>query len=363
VGKFGVGLLNIQGDKESLSATPSTNFTVLRVKRDLFRNGAIGAMFTGRSASNVAKGSNQAYGVDAAFGLFNEMTVGGYYARTQTEGLAKDDDSYQARLDYFADRYGAKLEYLKVGDNFNPEIGFVQRDNFKRSFASARFSPRPKHLKGVRKLTWQADLEYLENGGGVLETRVQVGKFSVEANNSDFITVEATRDYEFLPTPFAVVTGVTIPAGGYSFDDVQFTYQLGAQRKVAGSISTQIGQFWNGTIRTLSYTAARVSLLKQFSIEPTVQYTKVVLPQGQFIAKLVRTRADYAFSPRMFASALVQYNSTDRSFSSNVRFRWEYKLGSEFFVVYTDERDTRTPGFPGLKNRAFVVKATRFFRM
>ena len=65
----------------------------------------------------------------------------------------------------------------------------------------------------------------------------------------------------------------------------------------------------------------------------------------------------------MFASALVQYNSTDKSFSTNVRYRWEYKLGSEFFVVYTDERDTTQRGYPGLKNRAFVVKATRFFRL
>ena len=32
-------------------------------------------------------------------------------------------------------------------------------------------------------------------------------------------------------------------------------------------------------------------------------------------------------------------------------------------LVYTDERDTRTSGYPGLKNRAFVVKVTRFFRV
>jgi hypothetical protein len=31
-------------------------------------------------------------------------------------------------------------------------------------------------------------------------------------------------------------------------------------------------------------------------------------------------------------------------------------------VVYTDERDTRVAGFPGLKNRAFVVKINRLWR-
>jgi hypothetical protein len=363
VGKFGVGLLDIQTDDEIASATPSTNFSVVRIKRDILKKSTIGGIFTGRSKSNVSStGSNQTYGVDAAFGFFENLTIGGYYARTATDGLTGDDDSYQGRFDYFGDRYGARFEYLHVGDNFNPELGFVQRDNFTRGFTSLRFSPRPRNLKGVRKLTWQYDLEHLENGAGSLETRVHTGRFGVELENSDFLNVELTRDYELLPRPFAVVTGVTIPAGSYEFDDVQVSYSLGAQRRVAGSLSTQIGHFWNGTIRTLSYTAARVSLQKQFSIEPTVQYTRVELPQGNFAATLFRTRTDYAFSPRMFASALVQYNSTDRSFSSNVRFRWEYKLGSEFFVVYTDERDTRTPGYPGLKNRAFVVKVTRFFR-
>ena len=45
----------------------------------------------------------------------------------------------------------------------------------------------------------------------------------------------------------------------------------------------------------------------------------------------------------MFASALMQYSSADRTFSSNLRFRWEYRPGSELFVVYTDERDTTSP--------------------
>jgi hypothetical protein len=88
----------------------------------------------------------------------------------------------------------------------------------------------------------------------------------------------------------------------------------------------------------------------------------VDLPAGRFTSTVVRTRTDYGFSPRMFASALVQYSSTDRIFGSNFRYRWEYRPGSELFVVYTDERDTLQPGYPALKNRAFVVKINRLIR-
>ena len=94
-----------------------------------------------------------------------------------------------------------------MGDNFDPEVGFIQRDDFRRAFASLRFSPRPRDFLGVRKFTWQADLEHLENGGGALETRVHVGKFTTEFNSSDSINVEATRDYEMIAQPFQVAGG------------------------------------------------------------------------------------------------------------------------------------------------------------
>ena len=118
-----------------------------------------------------------------------------------------------------------------------------------------------------------------------------------------------------------------------------------------------------GTITAFSFTGARVSILKQWSMEPSVSLNDVRLPAGRFRTTLLRTRSDYGFSPRMFASALLQFSSTDHVFSSNLRFRWEYVPGSELFIVYTDERDTLAPGYPGLKNRAVVVKVNRLFRL
>ena len=110
-----------------------------------------------------------------------------------------------------------------------------------------------------------------------------------------------------------------------------------------------------------------MSVLKQFSVEPTISINRVELPGGQFTTKLYRARADYGFSPRMFVSALLQYSSADRTFSSNLRFRWEYRPGSELFVVYTDERDYDERSrwrrrCAASKNRTFVVKINRLLR-
>ncbi len=74
-------------------------------------------------------------------------------------------------------------------------------------------------------------------------------------------------------------------------------------------------------------------------------------------------RTTYTVTPRMFVSALVQYNSSNHSLGADLRLRWEYQPGSELFIVYNEQRDTLAPGsFPELENRAFIVKVNRLFR-
>jgi hypothetical protein len=65
---------------------------------------------------------------------------------------------------------------------------------------------------------------------------------------------------------------------------------------------------------------------------------------------------------RLGFSGLTQFNPTSRTLTSSARMRWEYMLGSELFVVYTDGRDTGARSFPLLQNRSIAVKATRLLR-
>jgi hypothetical protein len=364
VGKFSLGLLNIETGDEVASKTPSTNFSVLRIKRDVLRRSAVGVMLTNRSQSaTIADGSNQGYGVDGVFNFFNDLTLGGYYAQTRTGRLSGDEESYQARVDFSPDLYGAQFERVKVGDGFNPEVGFLRRRNFERTFGELRYSPRPKNLKGIRQITVTGSVEYIEgSSSGQMESRQQSGRFNVERENSDQFSIEGGTNFELLPASFNVARGVTIPAGGYDFNDVTARYAFGQQRRLSGTVSLQKGQFYDGNITALTLSGARVSVFTRLSVEPSVSVNDVSLPAGDFTTTVLRARSDYAFSPLMFVSGLVQYASNERVFSSNLRFRWEYRPGSELFVVYTDERDTLQSGFAGLRNRAFVVKINRLFR-
>ena len=87
------------------------------------------------------------------------------------------------------------------------------------------------------------------------------------------------------------------------------------------------------------------------------------MPTQSFTTTLVGSRITYTATPLLFASALIQYNSSTHVVSANACLRWEYRPGSELFVVYNEERDSEAAiGVPGLQNRAFIVKVNRFFR-
>ena len=151
VGAFDVGALNIQTDEEETSRAVPTNFTVVRLKRDILRRSSIGALFTNRSVSVTGDGSNQAYGADATFSFYDNVNILAYVAKTSTPGLDGEDLSYQGRFVYAGDRYGFQAEHLLVEDNFEPEVGFLRRHNFRRSYATGRFSPRPRSIEAVRQ--------------------------------------------------------------------------------------------------------------------------------------------------------------------------------------------------------------------
>ena len=365
VGRFSVGIIDVQTGDETVSGARATNFVTVRVKRDVLRRSSVGTMFTGRSVGQSGTGTNAAVGFDGTFAFYDDLAINTYWATTRTGGLSGDDSSYRAQLDYAGDRYGVEVARLVVGRHFNPEVGYVRRPDMRETFGLFRFSPRPRARKVVRRLLWTGAGTYIENGGGRPETRDWDGEFAIEFQNGDRFRAGYNYVYEFVPRPFRVGPGVAIPAGGYGFATMRVGYNFGVQRRVFGNALVEHGEFYGGYKTAARFTTGRVTVATQLSLEPTYSVNWVDLPERSFTSHLIGSRVTYTMTPLMFTSALVQYNSDIHAVMANVRLRWEYRPGSELFIVYNEQRDTepvRSMLSPGLMNRAFIVKINRLFR-
>jgi hypothetical protein len=357
-----VGALAITTDDKPSAGAVSTTFSAVRVRRNILRRSSVGFITTGRWPSVAGDDNSGTVGVDAFLRFFQDGEANLYWARTSSPGRSGDDASYRAQFNYGGDRYGLELDRVVVESNFNPEVGFVRRTDFAMSSVAARFSPRLRRSRLVRRLNWQNDLEYISDASGnLLEDRTLSSRFAVEFNSSDQINATFTRRYERLPVDFLIAAGVVVPAGGYSYDTLNVSYTLAQQRKLSGTLSASRGGFYEGTRTSATY-SGRVGFSPHVGLEPNVTLNWVRLPYGEFTARLVGLRLALAPTARLGFGALTQFNPGARSLTSSARMRWEYTPGSELFVVYSDGRDTAVTGFPGVQNRTFAVKATRLLR-
>jgi hypothetical protein len=363
-GPYRVGFLQMRTGDLPAARAVATDYSVVRVQREFLRRSRIGVIGTRRAPSTGGADSrNYAYGADAVLQFYDNIQMTEYIAKTNSAGRSGDDTSYRSRFNWNPDRWGVDIEHMYAGKNFNPEVGFVRRpDGFRQTHAKFESSPRPRNIPHVRQLITSVELDYFTDPSGhQVTSRTQVLAHRTNFTNGDYTQIDATRSYDLVDEPFDVAKNVRIPVGGYDFTQFRAAYTLGPQRKLSGTATARTGNFYDGTLRELSW-KSRVEFSPQLYAEPTISWNRIDVPWGRGNTNLVSSRLTYTISPRMFFSALVQYQSRVDALSTNARFRWEYKPGSEMFVVYNDGRTTLTRGIPDLQNRSIVVKVTRLFQ-
>ncbi|MGE3277945.1 MAG: DUF5916 domain-containing protein [Vicinamibacterales bacterium] len=360
-GPYTIGAFSMRVAESAAAGVPATTFSVIRARRNVLRRSSIGILATDRSESSTGDGANRVLGLDASFRFLQDVEVNGYYAASRTTGAAGERGvSYLGQFRYAGDRYGVEATRLGVGDHFDQQVGFVPRRGVTRTYAFLRFSPRPAWWPAVRKLGVEASADRIAGTAGELETMTTRGVLRVSQANSDEFVLTAD-DVEDRPKMGFVVAGAPVGAGTYRFADLRAAYTLGPQRAVVGTLSAASGGYYGGRKSEVGYNG-RVALSSRVMVEPVLTLTWLDMPAGRFAARLAAARTTVAMTPRMFATALVQYNSSTHGVSTNVRFRWEYQPGSDLFVVYSDGRDTRTRGVPDVVNRTLAVKFTRLFQ-
>ena len=360
-GKYDIAALNIETARSQSVGVDPTNFTAVRVRRDVLRRSNVGLIATARHPGASGGDTSMLVGADASFRLSPNNTVLGYYARTDVAGASTQAASYRARFEYAGDRYGLAAEHLMVAPKFAPEVGYTRRDDLRRDTGTVRFSPRLRGNRYMRKLTAQSTFTYDTDAAVTqVQNRSVDSSFGIEFHSGDTAIIEYVGEYELLPTKFKIAPLVTVPQGGYDNQTLSAAYALASNRLVAGKFTVATAAFYEGTRYDASY-SGRVAFLPQFAIEPSVSLSWVRLPYGDFDARLMANRFTYTPTTHLFVSSLVQFNVDAKSLSSSVRFRWEYRPGSDLFLVYSDGRDTSRPGTAVL-NRTLAVKGTRLLR-
>jgi hypothetical protein len=259
---------------------------------------------------------------------------------------------------YQKDRYYYDLTYLDVGEHFNAEMGYIRRLDARNPRVKAGWTPRPG-WKGVRQLLVGGIVDVYATHRGAIESRTSTGQLGMTFNDTSAVTLDVSRDYDLLTTPFVLGHGVIRP-GGYTWETARLAYASSPRRRVAGSGYVEAGSYYSGDKATLNGSLS-LQPLETLLVEVACNRNRITLPGvAAYITNTVSSRLSYSFSPTLFVKAFAQYNDTRKQASLNLLLWNIYKPGSDLYVVYNQGWNTDLPGprAMAVKNRSLSVKLT-----
>ena len=352
-GAYTLGLFSMQTD--DFEDTPSTNFSVLRLRRDVLQRSDVGAIFVNKQAAGGQY--NRTYGIDGNFTLLNNLDVTSFFLKTDTPGVQNEDMAGNITAAWSGPLLQLEGQHLVIGEAFNPEVGFVPRTGIERTRGRFTWTPRPGErvpwIREFRAVNW---IDYITTTSGTLETRQMETRFGVDFQNSSRVSVGRDFRFERLSEDFPILSNQDIPPGDYAFSEYSLLLVVDRSRMFSGEVRLATGDFFSGSRDSYRFLFGFRSGYR-FESQVTWTHNDITLPSGDFATDLVNTRLQYSFNTRMFLNALIQYNSELKEISSNIRFNLIHKPLSDLFLIYNERRSTTGE----VMDRAFIGKLTYVF--
>jgi RluA family pseudouridine synthase len=358
-GGFTLGLMTMQSKQED--GRPSTNYTVVRVRRDLFRSSDIGAIILSREPNGDSGDFNRVVGVDTNFRFFRDLSINGFFATSESPGVTSDQDSAKASIGWEDSAKRLQASIMTIGEGFRDDLGFVRRTGVTRQFYDAAFFREPDVLRrwNIRRIEPHARVWIYDDPSGQLVSRTGHIAQQTTWNNGSYMEYAFEPRVEAITRPFVVSPGVAIPPGRYEWNQQLVLFEGDHSKALSGSIRYTFGGFWSGSQRNVQTSLLyRPTFRMVFDLGLQVTNISLELPKAEFTTTLVNLRAGYSFSTNMFLDTLLQYRNDVKQFSANVRFNLIHRPLSDFFIVYNESQFTDITQPAG---RGLVVKYTQMF--
>ena len=334
---FNIGLLDVQTKDATLDEGPlaAQNLLAVRVSKNLWEQSWIGGIAT--RGNPTGAGDNNLIGVDARFATSDfrggkSLGLNLYGLRTDDAASGKTDYAAGFELDYPNDLWNAALSGKRIGENFNPAMGFVPRTGIHSGDLYVAFQPRPNRF-GIRQFFFEVEPTLITNLQGRLENwRVFTAPFNLRTESGEHLEWNYIPTFEHLDAPFEIQPGVVIPPGSYQWTRFRTEVNTATKRPWVVDVAIRWGSFYDGSLRQYQ-PGLTLKPSPHVAVALQMERDEGALPQGDFVTQLFSGRLDYNASPNVTWSNLVQYDSISRILGFQSRFRWILRPGNDLFLV------------------------------
>ena len=363
-GTTNVGFLHMSSEPLAGEA-PGNTYTVARINQELPNRSSIGAIVINRDGDgshlvSPENDENQTYAVDGRWGVGDYLIVSAWAAKTETPTLTGKDDAYSLKANYNSAKWRNLIEYTEVGGDFNPEVGFLTRSDYRKFATTVLRRIRPDDMWGLLEIRPHVSYRGYWDFEGFQETGFLHLDSHWEFRNGYEIHTGVNFTREGVKEAFDIIDGVTIQPDTYDHAEVQIVFNSDLSAPLSLNLRTTVGGRFGGDRVSVS-PVIRYRVGETFSTELAYDYNDFDLPvpNGQFRANLTRLRLSYSFSPKILVQALLQYNEVDDVFGTNFRFSWLQSANSGLFLVYNEVDERGVGARP--TGREFIIKYSHIF--
>ncbi len=363
-GTTNVGFLHMSSEAVAGEA-PGNKYTVARVNQELRNRSAIGAIIINREGDgshlvSAENDENQTYALDGRWGIGENLLLQAWLAKTDTPTLTGKDDAFSLKGDYDSVKWSFRAEYTEVGGDFNPEVGFLTRSDYRKVSGLILRRIRPDDLWGLLELRPHISYRGFWDFDGFQETGFLHVDNHWEFRSGYEIHTGVNFTREGVKEPFDIIDGVTIQPGTYDHAEGQIVFNTDLSAPLSLSLRTTVGGRFGGDRVSIAPTI-RYRIGETFSTELSYNYNDFDLPvpNGQFNANLSRLRLSYSFTPKILVQVLAQYNEVDDIFGTNFRFSWLQSANSGFYLVYNEIDERGVDAVPA--GRELILKYSHIF--
>jgi len=358
-GGMKIGILSMRTEAVK-DITEANQYSVFRLKKELPNRTHIGAMYTALDHMGTDGYVNNAYAFDAQIGIGELSKIVVFAGLTETPEMDKDN-AYAYRMEIARDtkQISTIASYTEVGASFNPEMGYLKRENYRKWSGRIFTRFRPENKFGLLEIRPHVNYD----GYWKLDGFQESGRWHID-NHWEFrsgfeIHTGTNLVKEGVIEVFEISDSVFVSAGTYDDQEIQIMIMTNQAKPISFSSMNRIGGFFGGDRINMTPTV-RLRYKDRFTSEFSFNFNKVNLPGGNFTTNLLRARLTYSFTPKMYIQSLLQYNNQSDQWSMNWRFIWQRSAGTGLYLVYNQVQDY--DGIPIEKStKSFVVKYSYLF--
>lgn len=329
------GLISIQNDrfKENLS----TNNSVLRLEQSIgnkFKFGGILTSLINSSRSNLVYGTDLNYTTNDFLGDKN-LVLAGRFAQTSTSDKSNHKTNAIAfGLMYPNNFIETGLMFTQIQNNFNAELGFVNRTNIKNISYNLELRPR-FNSNYVKYLYFQPLLlnSFWTDETNQLESmNIRIVPIGIAFKSGDFISIHFNRKYDRLDEGFSIKDGFSFQPGEYWFNSYSLEIDTYSGRSLTSWFWAQYGNYYDADYLNL-YCFLAYNFNEHLNVNVSYSTNRLTKNSMEFIDNKVTTRIDFSLNPKLSSSLYAQYSYYFGEILINFRVNWIPVVGSDVYLV------------------------------